>query len=351
MLENQKNKLAIKFCQKLKIVISCVIFLLVDNQANELFSQVFSEQNYRMMLITVDKSGTGDFSSVTEAIQSLPDSATLFVTILVKKGVYKEKLVVPDIHTRILIKGENIDSTIITYDDFSGKIVGNDTLTTFGTCSVRIKADHFVAQDISFENNAGNVGQAVAIEINSDKVRFINCRFLGNQDTFFANSFGRIYLQNCYIEGTTDFIFGKSTVLFEDCVIMSKKDSYITAASTPEESSYGFVFKNCRLIAEDSVAKVHLGRPWRDYAKVVFIECNEGSHILPEGWHNWSKPWREKSATYAEYNCTGPGFKPTARVAWSHQLTPEEASKYISEKIFARQKSGGALKDDWMVSE
>ena len=140
------------------------------------------------------------------------------------------------------------------------------------------------------------------------------------------------------IEGTTDFIFGKATVLFENCTIHSKKNSYITAASTPEGVNYGFVFKNCKLTANENTTEVYLGRPWRIYAKTVFMNCDLGSHIKVEGWHNWNKPEAEKTAFYAEFENTGKGFNPKSRVGWSHQLKKSEAKKYTIENILGSKQ-------------
>jgi pectinesterase len=161
-----------------------------------------------------------------------------------------------------------------------------------------------------------------------------NCNILGNQDTLYVTGENsNQYFRNCYIEGTTDFIFGSATALFQDCAIRSKADSYITAASTPKGKEFGFVFVNCRITADPGVGKVYLGRPWRDFAKVVFMNCELGPHILPEGWSNWDKTQRDKTAYFAEYKNSGPGFSPAKRIAWSHQLTPKEASKYTLSKI------------------
>ena len=238
----------------------------------------------------VSKAGEGDFQTVQEAFNAVPECSPTQVTIYIRKGIYKEKIVLPEKKINVLIYGEQSDSTIITYDDFSGRIVNGDTLTTHNSCSFRIVADNFKAENLTFENSAGRVGQAVAVEVNSDKVSFVNCRFIGNQDTYYTNSLGRIYMKDCYIEGTTDFIFGKSITVFEDCTIHSKKHSYVTAASTPQGYKYGYVFLNCTFTADSGITKVYLGRPWRDYARVVLIDCYMGSHIRPEGWHNWDKP-------------------------------------------------------------
>jgi len=256
--------------------------------------------------------------------------------------------VLPEGKINVHLVGEDLYETIITYNDFSGRVVDGDTLNTHNSCSFRIQACCFTAENITFENSAGRVGQAVAVEVNSDKVTFINCRFIGNQDTYYTNSHGRIYMKDCYIEGTTDFIFGKSVVVFDHCTIHSKKNSYVTAASTPEGFGYGYVFINCTLTADSGISRVYLGRPWRDFARTVFINCSMGRHILPEGWHNWSKPWREATAFYAEYDCTGPGADRKNRVTWSKELTSREAAEYSIRKIFAASAALPPFSHDWM---
>jgi pectinesterase len=188
----------------------------------------------------------------------------------------------------------------------------------------------------------------VALQVTGDRVAFQNCKMLGDQDTFFARGIGRIYCRECDIEGTTDFIFGSSIVLFERCRIRSKKDSYVTAASTPEGNRFGFVFEGCTLSADDSIARVYLGRPWRPYAKSVFVRCILGGHILPAGWHNWSKPDAERTAFYAEYRCAGPGADRSSRVSWSHELSDEEASGYTPKLIFGAPASAAGFASDWV---
>jgi pectinesterase len=174
------------------------------------------------------------------------------------------------------------------------------------------------------------MGQAVALYTQGKQLMFVGCRLLGNQDTVYTGyAGGFLYFKNCYIEGTTDFIFGSSTALFEDCEIHSKRNSYITAASTPKEIAVGYVFNRCRLTAAADVDKVYLGRPWRPYGMTVFMNCELGRHIIPAGWHNWSKVENEKTARYAEYNNTGEGAKSTARVKWSKQLTKKEAEQLL----------------------
>lgn len=285
------------------------------------------------------KDGSGDFTSIQEAIDTVRDYTPERVTIYVKNGVYEEKILVPEWKTDITLIGENADSTIITWSDYSGK----GDISTFTSYTVRVEGNGFIAENITFANEAGPVGQAVALHVEGDRCVFRNCKFLGNQDTLFAAGTGsRQYYENCYIEGTTDFIFGAATAVFQDCLIHSKKNSYITAASTTPAQSYGYVFFNCKLTAGPGVEKVYLGRPWRDHARTVFIDCEMGPHILSEGWHNWGRPEAELGSFYAEYASTGPGADPSGRVSWSHQLTRQERDKYTLQHIFT-------IGDTWEV--
>lgn len=289
----------------------------------------------------VAQDGSGDFRTVQAAIDAAPDyTGDAPVRILIKNGTYRERVTVPANKTGLWLVGENAGQTVITYDVYAsqtgstGAIVG-----TAGTATVYLHADDFRAENITFANSAshpqgiGQVGQAVAVCITGDRMRFTGCRFVGNQDTLFTMGTGRLYFENCHIEGTTDFIFGASTAFFENCTIHSKRNSYITAASTPEGVEFGYVFRNCRLTAAEDITRVHLGRPWRTFAKVVFIGCEMGGHIRPEGWHNWNKPDAERTTFYAEGGNTGPGASTEGRVAWSHILTAAQVAEYTPEKV------------------
>jgi pectinesterase len=285
----------------------------------------------------VAKDGTGHFAKIQDAIDAVPDLRKNRTTIFIKHGVYKEKLNLPSTKINVTFIGESAEGTIITYDDYaSRKNFFGENMGTSGSSGFFIFGDGFIARNITFSNTAGEVGQAVAVRVDADKVMFVNCRFLGNQDTLYPHGEkSRQYYRNCYIEGTVDFIFGWSTAVFEDCTIFSKRHGYITAASTPQDSKYGFVFIHCNITGDAGDSSVYLGRPWRPYSNVVFIRCNLGRHIKPEGWHNWNKPEAEKTAFYAEYQCTGEGYKPEERVKWSHQLTGKEAQEYTPDKIFS----------------
>jgi pectinesterase len=294
----------------------------------------------------VAKDGSGDFTSVQEAIMAVPDFRKNTTTIFIKNGRYKEKLILPASKTGVKFIGEDAAETILTYDDFaSKKNAFGEEIGTTGSTSFYIFGDDFIAENISFENSAGPVGQAVAVRIDGDRVMFDNCRFLGFQDTLYPHGRNsRQYYKNCYIEGTTDFIFGWSTAVFEGCEIFSKEGGhYITAASTEEGSDYGFVFLNCRLTGNTPAHTVYLGRPWRPYAQTVFINSHLGGHINPEGWHNWNKPEAEKTTFYAEYGSEGPGAETAHRVSWSHQLSEQQLKDYSLDKIFKdwKPKSAG----------
>jgi pectin methylesterase-like acyl-CoA thioesterase len=286
--------------------------------------------------IVVARDGTGQFRTVDEAIEVCRAFMEYHKVIFVKRGIYKEKLVVPQWLTNIEICGEDRDQTIITYDDHANiRIPGTDRkMGTFRTYTIKVQGSHITFKDITIENNAAKLGQAVALHTEGDCLTFINCRFLGNQDTIYTGNPGsRLYFQNCYIEGTTDFIFGPATAWFEQCHIFCKQKSYITAASTPQDQPYGYVFNKCTIRAAEGVEKLYLGRPWRDYGYTLFMNCDLCKEIRPEGWHHWEEH-REKTARYMEYNNFGEGAATDKRVSWSRQLSKKEAATITLENVF-----------------
>lgn len=303
----------------------------------------FSQQVYPTKL-TVAKDGSGDYASIQEAIDAVRAYSPEHISIFIKNGVYEEKIVIPSWVGNITIKGESREQTIISYNDYSGKFIakGADTMTnkakfsTFTSYTMWVQGSDVEIENLTIRNTAGRVGQAVALHVDGDRFIIRNCNLLGNQDTLLtAGDSSRQYYENCYIEGTTDFIFGPATAVFTNCTIKSLTNSYITAASTPKWKPFGYVFFNCKLIANEEAQKVFLGRPWRAYARTVFINCEMGKHIRPEGWDNWRNPENEKTAFYAEYKCNGEGASRNRRVAWSHQLTDKQAKEYTLDKIFA----------------
>lgn len=290
----------------------------------------------------VARDGTAEFRNIDDAIEVCRAFMEYHKVIFVKKGTYKEKLIVPSWLTNIEICGEDRDNTIITYDDHANVFIpGTDRkMGTFRTYTVRVDGNDITFRNITIENNAARLGQAVALHTQGDRLTFVNCRILGNQDTVYTGGINtRLYFKDCHIEGTTDFIFGPSTAWFENCTILSRTDSYITAASTPQNVEYGYVFNRCKIVAAEGVSKVYLGRPWRPYAHTLFMNCQLGKHILPVGWHNWSNTQNETTARYCEYNNHGEGAATKERAAWTRQLTRKEAAKVTLENVF-RQNGG-----------
>jgi pectinesterase len=297
----------------------------------------FSLSSIAQMKIVVAQDGSGNFKTVQEAFNAIPVNNKKPITIFIKNGIYKEKLHLDSSKRFVRLIGEDKFNTILTYDDHTGKVsTKGDTINTRTSCSFLIKANDFIAKNITFQNDAGfTAGQAVAVEADGDKDAFFNCRFIGFQDVLFTNNDqARQYYKNCYVEGTTDFIFGSSTVWFEQCHIHSKKNSHVTAASTPKENKFGYVFNDCVLTGDTTLHNVSLGRPWRPYANVVYIHCYIGQHIMPEGWANWNKTDNYKTTRYAEYKNYGPGASIEQRVQWSKQFTSEEAKQYTLKNIF-----------------
>jgi len=287
-------------------------------------------------MITVSQDGKGNYKTVQAALDAVPLKNKIPVTIYIRNGVYKEKLHLDSSKNFVTLAGEDKFKTILTYDDHTGKLSPKgDTINTRTSWSFLIKADDFSAHDISFQNDAGfSAGQAVAIESDGDRAVFKNCRFVGNQDVLFINSDkSRQYYEHCYIEGTTDFIFGSATVWFQQCHIHSKKNSHVTAASTPKEHLFGYVFNDCVLTGDTSIHNASLGRPWRPYAAVVYIHCFIGDHIRPEGWSNWNNSENYKTTRYSEYESYGPSGDPARRVNWSKQLTGEELKQYTLKNV------------------
>jgi pectinesterase len=326
--------------------ISCIIIAFVFTHIGFAQPQTYPSR------FTVAQDGSGDFKTIQDAVFAARDLSQQQVTIFIKKGVYREKLVIPSWKTNISLVGESRDSTIITWDDHTGKrlrardeFLKTDSIRTFTSYTVLVEGNDCRIENLTIRNTAGRVGQGVALHVEGDRFIAKNCTLLGNQDTLYAATDGsRQYYTGCYIEGTTDFIFGEATAVFQSCTIKSLINSYITAASTRPWRAYGYVFFDCRLIADTPAKRVFLGRPWRPYAKTVFIRTDMGDHIVKEGWDNWRNPGNEQTAFFAEYRSYGPGANPGVRVRWSRQLPAKEAKRYTIKNIL-----GGT--DNWQPQE
>ena len=281
--------------------------------------------------IVVDRNGRGNFPTVQEAIESIlafdPEGT---VTVFVRNGFYKEKLVLPTYVCKVHIIGESRDKTVITYDDHANI----NKMGTFRTYTFLIRGNDITLENLTIENVAEPLGQAVALHLEGDRVIVRNCRIVGNQDTIYAGRENcRHYFENCHIEGTTDFIFGPSTCWFENCRILCKRNSYITAASTPQNVAFGYIFNHCQVDAIDGITEIYLGRPWRPYGMTLFMNCQLPKEIRPTGWHNWGKTENEATARYMEYNNSGWGAKTGERVKWAKQLTAREVAVYTLENV------------------
>ncbi|MGV2884888.1 pectinesterase family protein [Paenibacillus taichungensis] len=315
--------------------------------------------------------GSGDFPSIQAAIDAIPADCTEKYTIRIKPGTYVEKLHIEKAMVHLV--GAGADQTIITYDDYALKKFPNGELYhTFHSYTAFIGADDFTAEGLSFINSAGpgrEVGQALAVYVDGDRAAFRHCRFIGHQDTIFTGPmpehpidrsfFGgprdgaerrklRQYYEDCYIEGDVDFIFGSATAVFQGCEIFAKNrlsdvaaaegevNGWITAASTPEDARYGYVFIDCDLTSNAPPQSVYLGRPWRNHAKVCFLNCWMGAHVKQEGWHNWNKNDAEATVAYFEYHSAGPGAGSVmGRVPWAKILSEQEAAEYTVPVILS----------------
>jgi len=288
--------------------------------------------------------GSGNYLSLQEAISSAPmrtDPAQPRWTIRVKPGTYHERIYVQRERGHMRIVGDDAATTIIQFN-LHANIPGPDgkPIGTFRTPTVQIDGDGMIWENLTLANTAGEPGprppgtpvsQALALRADGDRLEFRKVRFLGWQDTILVNR-GRHYFEDCYIEGSVDFIFGAATAWFERCHIHALKDGYLTAASTPQGTPHGYVFSHCKITGGAGV-KTYLGRPWRNFAKVVFLHTEMSANVRLEGWHNWNKADAEKTTFYAEFGSVGPGSSSANRVAWSHQLSAEQAATYTPAAV------------------
>ena len=316
----------------MKKYFAAIVFILI---CYSLSAQTSNPQQYKYVF-TVAKDGTGDYKFIQDAIDAMRVFPLQSITLFIKNGVYNEKIVLPSDNTDVTFVGESVDKTIIVFNDYSGRGRTN----TFTSYTAKVSGNRFVAENVTFMNSSGPVGQALALYVDADKAVFKNCRFIGNQDTIYAGGENsRQYFVDCYIEGTTDFIFGPATAVFQNCTIKGKSNSFITAANTPQGKKFGFVFLDSKILVDSAVIKLHLGRPWRAYSRTVFIRCDLPKQISPDGWDNWNNPENEKTVYYAEYKNTGEGASAKSRVSWSKQLSEKEAKEYTLENIFAINNS------------
>jgi pectinesterase len=289
---------------------------------------------------------SADYKDLQSAINAAPDNSKRPFRILLKPGSYEGQFIVPKDKAHLQLIGEDVTNTVLTYA-LNVNETKAETNPKFKGIGVIVLGDDFRAENLTFQNTSGDHGQALALRADGDRAVFNNCRLLGWQDTLRVDD-ARQYFTNCYIEGRVDFIYGSATAVFDRCEIHSKNGGHVTAASTPQDKPFGLVFLGCKLTGDPApwvnptnaapvtpakIPQACLGRPWRPYASVAYLDCWIGGHIKPEGWNNWRNPTNELTARFAEYRSTGPGANPDSRVKWSRQLTDEASQAFTVENI------------------
>ena len=332
--------------------ISIIILLLSLSSHAKFMMAGTSLQDSTAYDIVVAADGSGDYTKVQDAINAAPNNSANRTVVFIKPGTYKEKLVVLSVKKKLTLLGESFETTILTYDDHAG--------ITSDYASTKIMAEDFFAENITFQNTIDSRvsgGQAAALWVEADRAMFHKCKITGFQDTYYLKTNTRSYMKDCIIDGTTDFIYGSGIALFENCIIRNRKDSHITASSQAVgKNKFGFVFKNCVILKYpgESVSNASLGRPWGAGARAVYLNCNIGKHIRPQGFAPWSTDPNHKyydninTAYYAVYNCTGAGYKPASLLSVVHILNDTLAAEYTKENIFAANSTTATtLVGDW----
>jgi polygalacturonase len=289
----------------------------------------------------VAASGTGDYYSIQHALDVAPAGSVISVA----PGTYREVLTITKPGVTIRSPYDDAKKTVIVFDKSAG-----DSGGTFNSATVNVRAPNFTAENVTFANDwnsrhqqvsAGS--QALAISVIADRAIFRNVRLLGNQDTVYVSK-GRQYFTNCYIEGNVDFIFGDGKSVFENCEIHNTPHNggYVTAqGKSAAGDDNGFVFNHCKLTAEPGIEHVWLGRPWRPYATVTFLNSEMGAHIDSAGWREWH-PGETKyleTVSYAEYSSSGPSGDQAKRDPHTKHLTAAEAAKYETKVYLAGKDS------------
>lgn len=310
--------------------LSCLTALLLTGLSSSIIGDTTIAQAASTTKIIVAKDGSGNYTTVQAAVNAVPSNNKNHVVIYIKNGTYQEVVTVPPDKPYITFYGQSEKGTIITYNNYHGKAKpGGGTYGTNDSSSVFIEATDFSAYNLTFQNTAGAVGQAVAMNVTGDRAIFDNCQFLGWQDTLYAHT-GRQYYENSYITGRVDYVFGDATAVFQNTEFynVNSNGGTVTAQNRSSASeTTGYVLINDTI--DGALANsTYLGRPWGPYARVIVRDSTIGSDIKAAGWENWSTADYHKTAYFAEYNNTGPGSSTSGRISWAHQLTASEAQQY-----------------------
>ncbi|KAK8942049.1 putative pectinesterase 63 [Platanthera guangdongensis] len=279
--------------------------------------------------LTVRQDGKGDFTTISGAVDSIPENNVRRVVIRIGPGVYKEKVKVVVNKPFVTFSG---DRNAMPKISFNGRAAEYGTLNS---ASVIVESPYFVASNIIFENSAPRpvVGvegaQAVAMRISGDMAAFYNCKFLGYQDTL-CDDRGKHFFKDCFIQGTVDFIFGDGRSIYQNCMINSVADgiTYITAQARSAAADYsGFSFINCNVTG---TGNVYLSRAWRKYSRVIFSYTFMDNVVNPKGWDDEGFKDRDQTVFYGEYKCKGPGSATGNRVNYVKLLTDEQAQPFLN---------------------
>ena len=332
--------------------LSCKKTEVITPEANNAINAATISPNFPSLASTynfvVAQDGSGNYTTVQAALNAVPNNSSSPTIIYIKNGTYKEVVTVNVNKTNVSLIGQNVDSVKLTYDNYSSKInpATGTGYGTAGSASTFINGQGFYAANITFENSSGPVGQALAVNIAGDKTAFNNCKFLGRQDTWYAGTC-RVYLRNCYIEGTTDFIFGPATAFFDGCSIYSYGGTALTAANTASYVTYGLVFNNCTVTGASGIV-TDMGRTWGGYAATAFINSSLSSIISTAGWNDWGNKANDTTARYAEYGNYGSGANTSGRVTWDKLLTSSQAANYTSYlNVLKTTYSSSPVTDNW----
>lgn len=287
----------------------------------------FCSAAWAATVVSVNPDGSGDFTTVQAAVDSIPTVNTTPVEIHIAPGTYAEHVHITGQKSFVSLIGNDPATTKITFNT-----PANDpAYDTWTSATVYLECYDFSIEGLSIENSYGIGIQTLAFAANGRRGQFKDVWFLSNQDTLLLYN-GPFYLTHCRIEGTTDFMYGNATAWFENCELYSRTGNYLTASNCDISVPYGFVYNNCQLTRALTLGdnSVYLGRPWGDYASVTYLNCWMDGHIRPEGWYDWDQPARRETCRYSEYNSFGPGGDMTYRVDWPgvHILTDEEALEF-----------------------
>lgn len=285
--------------------------------------------------LVVAADGSAPFDHVQDAIDAAVAGGRPAV-VRVRAGTYREVVDIPEGAPPIELLGDGKATTTIAFDNHASRIdaASGKPFGTFGSATVFVRGDDFRASGLTIANDVGPVGQAVALAVVGTRAAFRDVRLLGHQDTLYLQGRDSVsWFGDCEVHGTVDFVFGAGTALFERCRIHSLGNGYVTAAATPQDHPFGLVFRDYALTGAVGVDRVYLGRPWRDHARVAFLDSSLGPHILAAGWHDWDKPARQASSFFAEGGNRGPGAGTAGRVPWSHRLDPAKAATYTRDAI------------------